>query len=328
MKAAIRSGFTSSKYAFSTDHAIPTLTQHDHVLIKVNAAAINPVDYKVPKVMGGDIFGIDFCGTVTKVGSSVTTFHIGDLVFGPTSKGSLCEFTIADAAKIAKVPHGWTHLEAAALPVAYDTAVTGFAKGNITPDNSSNSSKETMVVIGASGGCGIAACQLAKGMGVTRIVGICSSKNANVVRENGATEIVDYNDAEGLKKFYDDNVGKIDFIYDAASGSGEGEDYAQVTLPLLRKDGIYVALNGKPANWIGQLILGGGFWDKRQMIHLCTHSTKDLETVTTMLDKNSFRPTLNVFEFTEAGVQSGFDQLKSRRTKGKLVCEIAPVDKK
>jgi hypothetical protein len=47
-----------------------------------------------------------------------------------------------------------------------------------------------------------------------------------------------------------------------------------------------------------------------------------------MLDKNKFRPALNIFEFNEAGVQSGFDQLKSRRTKGKLVCEIAPVEEK
>jgi NADPH:quinone reductase-like Zn-dependent oxidoreductase len=324
MEAAIRSGCTTSHYAFATDYAIPTLTKQDHVLIKVNAAALNPVDYKLPKMIGGNIFGIDFCGTVTQVGSSVTTFQVGDLVFGPASTGSLCEFTIADAAKIAKVPGGWTHLEAASLPVAYVTAVTGFAKGKITPE----SCKESMLVVGASGGCGIAACQLAKGMGVTRIIGICSSKNADFVKKNGATEIVDYNDAEGLKKFYDDNAGKIDFVYDAATGSGGDEDYAQVTLPLLKKDGAYVALNGKPANLMGQLILGCGFWDKRQMIHLCTHSTKDLETVTTMLDKNKFRPALNIFEFNEAGVQSGFDQLKSRRTKGKLVCEIAPVEEK
>ena len=324
MKAAIRSGFFTTQHAFSTDFPVPTLTKPDQVLIKINAAALNPVDYKLPKMLGGDVMGIDVCGTVTDVGSHVTAFHVGDLAFGAAATGSLAEYTTAYAAQIAMVPEGWTHLEVASLPVAYDTAVTGFAKGQIT----SESTKESMLVIGASGGCGIAACQLAQGMGVKRIIGICSSKNANFVKENGATEIVDYQDAKGLEKFYKDNAGKIDFIYDAATGSGGDENYAVITLPLLKDNGTYIALNGKLVNWIGQLVLGRGFWDKRQRIHLCVHSTADLETVTTMLDKNKYRPTLSMFEFTEKGVVEGFHQLKSRRTKGKLVCEISPVEKK
>jgi len=60
-------------------------------------------------------------------------------------------------------------------------------------------------------------------------------------------------------------------------------------------------------------------------MHLTAHSTAALETVTTMLDKNKYRPTLIHFDFSEAGVKSGFEQLKSRRTKGKLVCEVAPL---
>lgn len=324
MKAAIRSGFLTTHYAFSTDFPVPTLTKPDQVLIQINAAALNPVDYKLPKMMGGAVMGIDVCGTITDVGSHVTIFHVGDLVFGAAATGSLAEYTTAYATKIAKVPEGWTPLEAASLPIAYDTAVTGFAKGQIT----SESTKESMLVIGASGGCGIAACQLARGMGVKRIIGICSSKNANFAKENGATEIVDYQDAQGLEKFYKDNAGKIDFIYDAATGSGGKEDYAAITLPLLTSDGTYVALNGKAINWIGQLVFGRGFWDKRQKIHLCVHTTADLETVTTMLDKYKYRPTLSMVKFTEKGVEEGFNQLKSRRTKGKLVCEISPVKTK
>jgi len=321
MKAAIRSGFPTSHLAFSNDFAVPKSTKSDHVLIKVNAAAINPVDYKLPKLFAGDIYGIDMCGTITEVGSGVTTLSVGDLVFGPAATGSLAEFTTADATKIAKVPSGWTPVEAAALPVAYVTAVTGFAKGGIT----ATSPKESVLVIGASGGCGIAACQIAHGMGVKRIIGICSSANAEFVKANGATEVVDYHDTVGLQKFYSDNAGMIDFVYDAATGSGGGEMYAGATLPLLKKDGTYIALNGKASNWMGQFFFGRGFKDKRQKMHLTAHSTAALETVTTMLDKNKYRPTLIHFDFSEAGVKSGFEQLKSRRTKGKLVCEVAPL---
>lgn len=318
MKAAIRTGWTGLTYTFSTDYPVPKLTKPNQVLIKTEAAAINPVDYKAPKAFLGTVYGIDMCGKVTVVGKDVTAFKVGDLVFGPC-KGSLAEYTIADVDKIAKVPAGWTVTDAAALPVAYDTAVTGWKKLGITAE----SPVESMLVIGASGGCGIAGLQLAKGMGVKRIVAVCSLKNTDFVKENGATEVVDYNDKEGVEKFLKDNVGKLDHVYDTASGSGGNEDYATSTLPLLTETGTYVALNGKAVNMLGHLILGSGFRDKRQHLHLATHSTADLETVTSLLDKAKLKPIVSLLEFSEEGVKDGFAQLKGRRTKGKLVFKIA-----
>ena len=336
MKAAIRQGslFWRPDFGFSDDFPKPKLMEHNHVLLKVLAAAINPVDYKLPRPIGGKVYGIDVCGQVIEVGSGVTNWKVGDLVFGRSTSGSVAEYCLAGANEIARVPESYlTPVQAAALPVAYLTAVTGWNRVGLVDilENSSAASTtaakipECMVILGASGGCGLAASQLARGWGVKRIVGVCSAKNASYVKEmGGITEVLDYNDQTAMKEFADVNAGKIDHVYDTASFSGQGEDYNEWSLKLLKKDtGSYVALNGSVGTFLRFLILGGtGFRDRRQTLHITTFSTEGLELVIELLRKSTLKPDVHVMEFSKEGCQSGLEKLRSRRTKGKIVFDV------
>ena len=110
MNAAVRTG---SGITFGR-HALPKPPGVGQVTIRVRAASINPVDYKVGKLLLGPIAGLDVAGVVERVGDGVDSFKPGDAVFGFTS-GSCCELTVADAAKLALVPPSLDFTNAAAL---------------------------------------------------------------------------------------------------------------------------------------------------------------------------------------------------------------------
>lgn len=323
MKAAVRVGLMGSTLKYTAEHPQPTLKDNNGkgarlVLVKVNAAAINPVDYKMPHAVIGAVYGIDMCGTVQQVGSDVNEFQVGDVVFGKSDTGSLAEYAVASADCLARKDPTWTPAQSAAVPVAYQTSLQALKIGGISADG--DNTGKALLVIGASGGCGLAALQLAKAMGVSRIIGICSAKNRDFVDKAGATEIVDYTDAAAMESFLSDNAGKLDCVYDAATGSGREEDYVQQSMALLKETtGEYVAINGSPDMWIRHL---AGRMKPHQHLLLCKHSKQDLETIVSLLNKTGDRPHVNTFGFTDESVHEGFDLLKSRRTQGKIVFEM------
>jgi len=334
---------------FSTNHPKPAFDAQKKnagdVLLKVNAAAMNPVDYKLPKAIGGAVRGIDVCGTVTEVGASVSDVKIGDVVIAAAkipAHGAMAEFTVAGADKLVLLPSDWTVEEGAAIPVAYNTAITGFEKAGMIETYKTDSEKspvDSILVIGASGGCGTAALQLAKGMKISRIIGICSSKNDQFCKDHGATEIVAYDDAAAMESFLKDNAGKIDVIYDAASSSGGGEDYfgnSQVVGLLKQgKKSVsssttttpYVILNAGLSQWARTFALGKPTSDPRIGLVMGEHSKEKFSLVLELLGKAKLKPAIDcTLEFTEQGVQEGYDKLHSRRAKGKIVVKMATLD--
>ncbi len=111
-----------------------------------------------------------------------------------------------------------TFAQAAAMPTAYLTGLQGLR------DKGGLKAGDKVLVIGASGGCGLAGISLAKHLGAKEIVAVCSGKNKAVVRERGATKVVDYT-TEDLGNASDLPKNSFDLVYDTASGSGAGEDY-------------------------------------------------------------------------------------------------------
>ena len=100
--------------------------------------------------------------------------------------GSLAEYAIANQDTIALKPKNLSFAESAAIPLTYSTSLQGLRDcGNLKQGG-------RVLVIGASGGCGIAALQLAKSMGAESIVAVCSSKNEELVKTISANEVVDY----------------------------------------------------------------------------------------------------------------------------------------
>ena len=304
-------------FTFSTTHPIPDFSnlKPDQVFVKVLAAAINPVDYKAPKSIMGMVVGLDVCGIVQAVGTD-SPFPIGSKVFG-TAHGTLANYVICKHTSLALAPTSITTAETACLPTVYLTGLQALRKyGNLQPGGS-------VLIIGASGGCGLAGIQYAKELGATVITGVCSGKNKALVLENGATSVIDYT----TTNFWDDKT-KYDVVYDTATNSGKGEAYKTHALSVLTKGnteskshGQYVTINAATGMWL-KLLCCCCWLPKNQHLFLTDANTNDLKDIAARVDKTDgvVKPIVfKQYAFNAENVEEGFNQLKSRRTVGKIV---------
>ena len=312
MKACIRS---SNGPSFTNNHPRPPSSPSaGELLIKVRAAAINPVDYKMPKMILGPVMGLDFAGIVDAVPEAESVFKVGDEVFGST-QGSLAEYAISKASTTAVKPKDLSFEEAAALPVAYITGLQGLRdKGGLQEG-------DKVLVIGASGGCGLAGIQLAKAFGASEIVGVCSGKNKDLVMEQGATKVVDYT-VEKVGDVFPAEY--FDLVYDTATGSGAGEDYFSISEKLLNKEkqAKNVILNGGLWTWTSYFL---GLQKANRKLVVIDMNTADLEVLAAMYDTKRIQSPVifKTFPLDAEGVKEGFDMLQSRRTVGKIVFSVS-----
>jgi len=168
------------------------------VLVKVHAAGIDRgtwhlmtgkpylmrlmgFGFRAPKAA---VPGLDLAGTVVEVGPNVTRFRVGDVVFG-LGRGSFAEYTPAQEDKLAKVPNNLSLEHAAVLGVSGITALQALT------DAGQVQAGERVLVIGASGGVGVYAVQLAKALGA-EVTAVCSTAKLEIVRGLGADHVIDY----------------------------------------------------------------------------------------------------------------------------------------
>ena len=129
------------------------------------------------------VLGLDVAGTVQEVGSEVTRFQAGDDVFG-ISRGSFAEYAAALEDKLAHKPANLSFEQAAVVPISGGTAIQGLRDaGRIVAG-------QKVLIIGASGGVGTYAVQLAKAFGA-EVTGVCSTAKLDLVRSIGADRVVD-----------------------------------------------------------------------------------------------------------------------------------------
>jgi len=316
MSAVLRTSFLGFHLKFASNLVVPNRPGVGEVLVKVHSAAINPVDYKLPRIANGKVVGVDFSGVVDSVGGEVGEIIPGDEVFGVvlTEGGSLAEYTLVKASRVAKKPKWLSHAEAAALPVAYSAALQGLR------DHGRMMKGGSVLIIGASGGAGLAACQLANAMGASRIVAVCSGKNKDLVLSNGASEFVDYTDSRALADFFNKNKGGFDTILDCATSSGGGEDYTTSSLPLLKATGEYVQLNAPPLEMMKVMMFHMSLGPHQTFFDtLSSVQRAHLDDVVLLLSSSNFRPQITTLPFTEEDVKEGFHKLMGRRTRGKIV---------
>lgn len=175
------------------------------------------------------ILGTQLAGAVESVGATVTRFNVGDRVFASTggAGGGHAEYAcVAEGGAVARIPEGLGYEDAAAIPFGADTALYYLRDlANLRP-------RQELLVIGASGGVGSAAVQIAKDIGA-RVTGVCSTPNLELVRSLGADEVVDYTreDVTANGRRYDailDTAGPADFTRYRGSLKSAG-----VYLPLL-----------------------------------------------------------------------------------------------
>jgi NADPH:quinone reductase-like Zn-dependent oxidoreductase len=181
----------------------------DEVLVKVRAAGLDrgtwhlmagmpyaarlAVGLRAPK---NPVPGLDVAGVVVAAGGEVTRFQSGDAVFG-VSKGSFAEFAAARESKLAPKPSNLTFEQAAAVPVSGMTALRALT------DVGRLQAGQKVLIIGASGGVGSYAVQIAKALG-TEVTGVCSTSKLDLVRSIGADHVIDYSRddfANGEKRY-------------------------------------------------------------------------------------------------------------------------------
>ena len=168
----------------------------NEILVRVRAASLNAADWHllrgeppIIKLMAGKpkarVPGLDFAGEVEQVGANVTELRVGDAVFGSGRRGALAEFVCVAESVAVRKPEAITFEQAAALPVAGVTALRALR------DRGEVRAGQRVLVIGAAGGVGTLAVQIAKALGA-EVTGVCSTPNLDLVRSIGANQVVDY----------------------------------------------------------------------------------------------------------------------------------------
>jgi len=219
MKAAVytKNGPPDVVQILDVEKPVP---KDDEVLIKVRAASVNPLDWRLmrgvppifrilfrlpkPTIAQPARLGRDVAGQVEAVGRNVSQFKIGDAVFGVCS-GAFAEYACASELKLALKPDSVTFEQAASVPVAALSSLQSLRdNGRIQPE-------QNVLINGAAGGMGTFAVQIAKSFGA-EVTGVCSARNVEMIRSLGADHVIDYTQedfTQGAQR-YDlilDNVG-------------------------------------------------------------------------------------------------------------------------
>ena len=217
------------------------------VKVRVQAVSLNPLDWKlraghvrlVPLFLSPPRgVGTDFAGEIVGVGGGATARHVGERVFGMlvpfARQGALAEYVIVAADAIVPVPDGVSFDAACTLPVAGGTALQALA------DVARIAAGQRVLIIGAAGGVGHFAVQLARHLGA-QVVGVCSAGNAAFVRTLGADEVVDYASEDFTRR-----SDRFDVVFDAAGVSSFG-----AARGVLTEAGCYINTCGDFAGALG-----------------------------------------------------------------------------
>ncbi|MDB6068013.1 MAG: Alcohol dehydrogenase zinc-binding domain protein [Pedosphaera sp.] len=208
------------------------------ILVRVHAAGVNPVDWKIREGHLGkfplpQILGIDFSGVVESLGPDVKDFRVGDAVFGTVAdeSGSFAEYAVSSVSQVAKKPASLDHVQAASLPVASMTAWQALF------DAAELMAGQKVLIHAAAGGVGGFAVQFAKWKGA-HVIGTASTRNLDFVRQLGADEVIDYRTTK-----FEEVVRDIDVVLDTVGGDTQKRSWG-----VLKPGGILVSIVQPPSN--------------------------------------------------------------------------------
>lgn len=228
--------------------ARPVPADHE-VLVRVHAAGLNHADtalmrgeplvlrlaygLRAPKVR---VRGLDLAGVVEAVGCKVTAFSPGDAVYAQIETGSFAEYAVVPERSLAPKPANLSFTEAAAVPVAANTALQGLRDvGNLQPG-------QRVLINGASGGVGTFAVQIAKALGA-EVTAVCSTRNVELVRSLGADHVVDY-----TRDDFTRSEKRFDLVFDSA-----GNRSLNACRRVLTKKGTLVVSGGRGGRLFGPI---------------------------------------------------------------------------
>lgn len=295
----------------------------NEVLVKVVAAAVNPLDWHfmrgtpyLIRLFAGlgtpddTRVGVDFAGTVEAVGSNVTRFKPGDDVFGG-GRGAFAEFIVVpEDGALASHPANVSPEQAAALPVAAITALQALRDaGKLEPG-------QKVLINGASGGVGTFAVQIAKSFGA-EVTGVCSTRNVEMVRSIGADHVFDYK-----KEDYTQSRQQYDLIIDMVSNHSLSKNRG-----VLKPGGRLVIVGGGKGNWIGPLItpikamILSLFVDQEFITILANENHDDLVVLADLMQAGKVTSVIDS-RYPLSEIQAAIRHSEDGHTRGKIIIEI------
>jgi NADPH:quinone reductase-like Zn-dependent oxidoreductase len=289
------------------------------VLIKVEAAGINPLDVQTRRGDYSDYvsqplqLGVEVSGTVEALGEGVDSISIGDEVYYSTrvleNEGGYAEYHTERAELIAKKPDSLSFAEAAAMPIAASTAwACLIERGRIKAG-------DQVLILGGSGGVGLYAIQIAHLSGA-KITVTCREETNELVREYGADSTVDYRNADAWDELKQKQSDGFDAILDLVGG-----DSIEKSLSLLASGGRVVSIVDQP---ISQNLYSG--WDVNAELHLVflTPSADRLNRLTSLVDRGLLKPQLERILPLKDAAQA-HELIESGRRSGKIVLSLSQM---
>lgn len=281
----------------------------DEVLVRVVAASINPVDWKVragylarmmphqmPLTLGWDVSGV-----VAAVGSEVMQWQVGDAVYSRPDlarNGTYAEFVAIRASECARKPRTISHVEAASLPLA------GITAWEAMMDTAQVQAGQRVLVHAGSGGVGSLAIQLVKAAGAT-VVATASGRNRALVESLGVDQFVDYTTATLLHA-----VAPVDAVFDTIGG-----EVQEASWSLLKPGGIQVSIISPPDEARAAAMgLRGGFV-------FIGPNAPVLDKLAGMVDGGRLRPIVGA-EFALEDIAQAHALSESGRAVGKIVLYV------
>ena len=295
------------------------------VKIKVRAAGLNFPDtliiegkYQIKPPMPFSPGG-EMAGEVIAVGDKVSRFKVGDRVMGLTGYGAFAEEIVVGEDRLIPVPEKMSDEEAAAFSMVYGTSYHALKQ------RANLKAGETVLVLGASGGVGLATVELAKIMGAHVIAAASSADKLEVAREAGADELINYTEEplkDAVKKIAKDGV---DVIYDPVGG-----DFTEQALRCMAWEGRHLIVGFAagdipkiPANLA--LLKGcqivGVFWGAFTMKDPKAHMQNVMELLK-FYDEGKIHPKVSEVHPFEDYVEA-LNGLSQRRAKGKIVLKVS-----
>jgi NADPH:quinone reductase-like Zn-dependent oxidoreductase len=326
MKAMVNMKYGPPDALELTEVERPT-PKDDEALLKVHAASVNPADWHllrgtpyIARLQLGlrkpkdRILGCDVAGRVEAVGKNVTTLQPGDEVFGSpfmNGFGAFAERVSVSEDLLAPKPATLSFEQAAAVPLAASTALQGLR------DHGGIESGHRVLIIGASGGVGTFAVQIAKALGA-EVTGVCSTRNVELVRSLGADHVIDY-----TREDFTRSGQKYDLIFQLAGTRSPSECRRALT-----SKGTLVQISGdSDGRWIGPLdriikaLVLSPFVSQKMASFTVKPNQEDLRFLKQLIETGKLTPVIDrTYPLCE--VPEAIRYLENGRARGKVVIRM------
>jgi NADPH:quinone reductase-like Zn-dependent oxidoreductase len=324
MRAVVYRCYGGPERARLEEVARPALAD-DRVLIKVRAAAVNPLDFHYlrgePYVMrmssgvgapANPRLGVDFAGVVEAVGPNVRRFKAGDEVFGGVT-GAFAEYvSMTESRALARKPANLSFEQAAAVPIAGVTALQALRDiGALRPG-------QRVLINGASGGVGTFAVQIAAAMGA-EVAGVCSTRNVAMVRALGAGRVFDY-----TREDFTRASERYDLIVDTV-----GNHPLSALRRALTPGGRAVLVGGpNDGKWIGPLSIAikataySPFVSQAFRFFIAEMNQKDLDVLRGLMQEGKVTPVIDR-RYPLAELPAAIRYLEEGHARGKVIIDVA-----